>query len=87
MIQTMISCVLVAEQNDVGGKRSLINRWSTFLKARLVCSVPGPGGLDTQFNELGNHSCCAATHLSHHAGSSSDFALSEGGFRSRKGAT
>ncbi|CAB1315604.1 unnamed protein product [Coregonus sp. 'balchen'] len=39
-------------QNDVGGKRSLINRWSTFLKARLMCSVPGPGGLDTQFDEL-----------------------------------
>uniref|UniRef100_A0A4W5RR49 Si:dkey-49n23.1 n=1 Tax=Hucho hucho TaxID=62062 RepID=A0A4W5RR49_9TELE len=39
-------------KNDVGGKRSLINRWSTFLKARLVCSVPGPAGLDTQFDEL-----------------------------------
>ncbi|KAK6320838.1 hypothetical protein J4Q44_G00078140 [Coregonus suidteri] len=39
-------------KNDVGGKRSLINRWSTFLKARLMCSVPGPGGLDTQFDEL-----------------------------------
>uniref|UniRef100_A0A673YJY7 Si:dkey-49n23.1 n=1 Tax=Salmo trutta TaxID=8032 RepID=A0A673YJY7_SALTR len=39
-------------KNDVGGKRSLINRWTTFLKARLVCSVPGPGGLDTQFDEL-----------------------------------
>ncbi|XP_030632535.1 semaphorin-3D [Chanos chanos] len=39
-------------KNDIGGKRSLINRWSTFLKARLVCSVPGPGGMDTHFNEL-----------------------------------
>lgn len=39
-------------KNDVGGKRSLTNRWSTFLKARLVCSVPGPAGLDTQFDEL-----------------------------------
>ncbi|XP_051804692.1 semaphorin-3D-like [Acanthochromis polyacanthus] len=39
-------------KNDVGGKRSLINRWSTFLKARLVCSVPGPSGVDTQFDEL-----------------------------------
>ncbi|XP_010016914.1 PREDICTED: semaphorin-3D-like, partial [Nestor notabilis] len=29
-------------KNDVGGKHSLINRWSTFLKARLVCSIPGP---------------------------------------------
>ncbi|KAF7656725.1 hypothetical protein LDENG_00036680 [Lucifuga dentata] len=36
----------------MGGKRSLINRWTTFLKARLVCSVPGPSGVDTQFDEL-----------------------------------
>ncbi|XP_015243971.1 PREDICTED: semaphorin-3D-like [Cyprinodon variegatus] len=39
-------------KNDVGGKRSLINRWTTFLKARLVCSVPGPSGVDTHFDEL-----------------------------------
>ncbi|XP_076864404.1 semaphorin-3D [Brachyhypopomus gauderio] len=39
-------------KNDIGGKRSLINRWSTFLKARLLCSVPGPGSLDTHFDEL-----------------------------------
>ncbi|XP_023667052.1 semaphorin-3D [Paramormyrops kingsleyae] len=39
-------------KNDIGGKRSLINRWTTFLKARLVCSVPGPEGLDTHFDEL-----------------------------------
>ncbi|XP_034091408.1 semaphorin-3D [Gymnodraco acuticeps] len=39
-------------KNDVGGKRSLINRWTTFLKARLVCSVPGEGGVDTHFDEL-----------------------------------
>uniref|UniRef100_A0A673HLV6 Semaphorin-3D-like n=1 Tax=Sinocyclocheilus rhinocerous TaxID=307959 RepID=A0A673HLV6_9TELE len=39
-------------KNDIGGKRSLINRWSTFLKARLVCSVPGPGGMDTHFDKL-----------------------------------
>ncbi|XP_053724705.1 semaphorin-3D isoform X2 [Synchiropus splendidus] len=39
-------------QNDVGGKRSLINRWTTFLKARLVCSVPGPSGIDTHFDQL-----------------------------------
>ncbi|TSM44138.1 Semaphorin-3D [Bagarius yarrelli] len=39
-------------KNDIGGKRSLINRWSTFLKARLVCSVAGPGGMDTYFDEL-----------------------------------
>uniref|UniRef100_A0A8C4SUL0 Si:dkey-49n23.1 n=1 Tax=Erpetoichthys calabaricus TaxID=27687 RepID=A0A8C4SUL0_ERPCA len=39
-------------KNDVGGKRSLINRWTTFLKARLVCSVPGPNGMETYFDEL-----------------------------------
>lgn len=31
----------------------LVNKWSTFNKARLVCSVPGPGGIDTYFDELG----------------------------------
>ncbi|KAL0977953.1 hypothetical protein UPYG_G00163740 [Umbra pygmaea] len=39
-------------KNDVGGKRSLIHRWTTFLKARLVCSVPGDRGVDTQFDQL-----------------------------------
>lgn len=40
-------------QNDAGGQRVLVNKWSTFNKARLVCSVPGPGGIDTYFDELG----------------------------------
>uniref|UniRef100_A0A452IM60 Sema domain-containing protein n=1 Tax=Gopherus agassizii TaxID=38772 RepID=A0A452IM60_9SAUR len=39
-------------KNDVGGKRSLINRWSTFLKARLVCSIPGPQASETHFDQL-----------------------------------
>uniref|UniRef100_H3A8H1 Semaphorin 3D n=2 Tax=Latimeria chalumnae TaxID=7897 RepID=H3A8H1_LATCH len=39
-------------KNDVGGQRSLINKWTTFLKARLVCSIPGPDGVDTFFDEL-----------------------------------
>uniref|UniRef100_A0AAZ3S3H1 Sema domain, immunoglobulin domain (Ig), short basic domain, secreted, (semaphorin) 3bl n=1 Tax=Oncorhynchus tshawytscha TaxID=74940 RepID=A0AAZ3S3H1_ONCTS len=38
--------------NDVGGQRVLVNKWSTFIKARLVCSVPGPHGIDTHFDEL-----------------------------------
>lgn len=51
------SCVLltvcaVVFQNDVGGLRSLTNKWTTFLKARLVCSIPGPEGVDTHFDEL-----------------------------------
>ncbi|KAM6201592.1 semaphorin-3A [Rhynchocyon petersi] len=39
-------------KNDLGGYRSLVNKWTTFLKARLICSVPGPNGIDTHFNEL-----------------------------------
>ncbi|KAF5921601.1 hypothetical protein HPG69_012771 [Diceros bicornis minor] len=38
-------------RNDVGGQRSLVNKWTTFLKARLVCSVPGVEG-DTHFDRL-----------------------------------
>lgn len=44
-------CAIVL-QNDVGGLRSLTNKWTTFLKARLVCSIPGPDGVDTHFDEL-----------------------------------
>uniref|UniRef100_A0A3P9NZ37 Si:dkey-49n23.1 n=1 Tax=Poecilia reticulata TaxID=8081 RepID=A0A3P9NZ37_POERE len=50
--QRVYSRVARVCKNDVGGKRSLINRWTTFLKARLVCSVPGPSGVDTHFDEL-----------------------------------
>lgn len=39
-------------QNDMGGHRSLVNKWTTFLKARLMCSVPGVNGIDTHFDEL-----------------------------------
>lgn len=35
----------------MGGQRSLVNKWTTFLKARLVCSVPGIEG-DTHFDQL-----------------------------------
>ncbi|XP_006876085.1 PREDICTED: semaphorin-3G [Chrysochloris asiatica] len=38
--------------NDAGGQRVLVNKWSTFLKATLVCSVPGPGGAETHFHQL-----------------------------------
>ncbi|TRZ02705.1 hypothetical protein DNTS_022678 [Danionella cerebrum] len=38
--------------NDVGGRRVLSNKWSTFIKTRLVCSVPGPHGIQTHFNQL-----------------------------------
>ncbi|KAG2471117.1 SEM3D protein, partial [Polypterus senegalus] len=50
-------------KNDVGGKRSLINRWTTFLKARLVCSVPGPNGMETYFDELGPGNVPGGTSL------------------------
>ncbi|XP_034621438.1 semaphorin-3E [Trachemys scripta elegans] len=38
--------------NDMGGQRMLVNKWSTFLKTRLICSVPGMNGIDTHFDEL-----------------------------------
>ncbi|XP_042307476.1 semaphorin-3F isoform X2 [Sceloporus undulatus] len=38
--------------NDDGGHCCLVNKWSTFLKARLICSVPGPDGIETHFDEL-----------------------------------
>lgn len=31
----------------------MVNKWTTFLKSRLVCSVPGRNGIDTHFDELG----------------------------------
>ncbi|XP_062861162.1 semaphorin-3aa isoform X4 [Trichomycterus rosablanca] len=39
-------------KNDEGGHRSLVNKWTTFLKAKLTCSVPGLNGIDTHFDEL-----------------------------------
>ncbi|KAJ8370149.1 hypothetical protein SKAU_G00101770 [Synaphobranchus kaupii] len=39
--------------NDDGGQRSLVNKWTTFLKAHLVCSViGGDDGVETYFHEL-----------------------------------
>ncbi|XP_051964301.1 semaphorin-3F-like [Xyrauchen texanus] len=38
--------------NDEGGHKSLVNKWTTFLKARLVCSVMGDDGVETFFDEL-----------------------------------
>lgn len=37
-----------------------MNKWSTFLKARLVCSVPGEDGIETHFDELREHPVAAA---------------------------
>lgn len=48
----LLRCMRFVFQNDVGGLRSLTNKWTTFLKARLVCSIPGPDGVDTHFDEL-----------------------------------
>ncbi|XP_060621736.2 semaphorin-3B [Anolis sagrei] len=39
-------------RNDMGGQRSLVNKWTTFLKARLVCAVQGSDGSDTYFDQL-----------------------------------
>ncbi|KAG9489958.1 hypothetical protein GDO78_005721 [Eleutherodactylus coqui] len=38
--------------NDIGGQRMMVNKWTTFLKARLTCSVPGHNRIDTHFDEL-----------------------------------
>ena len=57
-------CPFCFSQNDVGGQRILVNKWSTFLKARLVCSVPGANGIDTYFDELGNYSWRVASSFS-----------------------
>ncbi|KAM9313113.1 semaphorin-3E [Gastrophryne carolinensis] len=38
--------------NDIGGQRMMVNKWTTFLKSRLVCSIPGPHGIYTHFDEL-----------------------------------
>uniref|UniRef100_A0A803STP3 Semaphorin 3F n=1 Tax=Anolis carolinensis TaxID=28377 RepID=A0A803STP3_ANOCA len=43
---------LIPDSNDDGGHCCLVNKWSTFLKARLICSVPGPDGIETHFDEL-----------------------------------
>ncbi|KAA0714001.1 Semaphorin-3ab Semaphorin-1B [Triplophysa tibetana] len=39
-------------KNDIGGQRSLVHKWSTFQKARIVCSVPGSDGIPTHFDKL-----------------------------------
>lgn len=63
MWESWIKCVAVFSfffsendipfQNDTGGQRSLVNKWTTFLKARLVCSVMDEDGTETYFDELG----------------------------------
>ncbi len=46
-------CAVFCLQNDIGGQRSLVNKWTTFLKARMVCSVLEEDGTETHFDELG----------------------------------
>ncbi|XP_006633538.2 semaphorin-3C isoform X1 [Lepisosteus oculatus] len=48
-IHTMVARIC---PNDIGGQRSLVNKWTTFLKARLVCSVVEEDGTETFFDEL-----------------------------------
>uniref|UniRef100_A0A671PWZ3 Semaphorin-3F-like n=1 Tax=Sinocyclocheilus anshuiensis TaxID=1608454 RepID=A0A671PWZ3_9TELE len=43
--------------NDDGGHCCLVNKWSTFLKARLICSVTGSDGMETHFDELRKSLC------------------------------
>ncbi|XP_053320474.1 semaphorin-3E [Spea bombifrons] len=51
-VQAIYSRVGRVCANDIGGQRMMVNKWTTFLKARLTCSVPGPNGIDTYFDEL-----------------------------------
>ncbi|XP_068128772.1 semaphorin-3E isoform X2 [Hyperolius riggenbachi] len=51
-VQAIYSRVGRVCANDMGGQRMMLNKWTTFLKSRLVCSVPGPHGIDTHFDEL-----------------------------------
>ena len=37
-------------QADVGGESTLVNRWTTFFKARLNCSISG--AFPFYFNEI-----------------------------------
>eukprot|EP00076_Gallus_gallus_P010525 XP_004944506.1 semaphorin-3D isoform X2 [Gallus gallus] len=67
-------------KNDVGGKRGLINRWSTFLKARLLCSIPGPQGTQTHFDQLGECLSPGAAAVPHPAPSHSSHPLRRGRF-------
>uniref|UniRef100_A0A8C3B1B5 Semaphorin-3C n=1 Tax=Cyclopterus lumpus TaxID=8103 RepID=A0A8C3B1B5_CYCLU len=52
-IHTMVARVC---PSDIGGQRSLVNKWTTFLKARMVCSVLEDDGTETHFDELGESS-------------------------------
>uniref|UniRef100_A0A6Q2ZF32 Semaphorin-3C n=1 Tax=Esox lucius TaxID=8010 RepID=A0A6Q2ZF32_ESOLU len=47
-IHTMVARVC---PNDTGGQRSLVNKWTTFLKARMVCSVLEEDGTETHFDD------------------------------------
>uniref|UniRef100_A0A3Q1C419 Semaphorin-3C n=1 Tax=Amphiprion ocellaris TaxID=80972 RepID=A0A3Q1C419_AMPOC len=60
-IHTMVARVC---PNDIGGQRSLVNKWTTFLKARMVCSVLEEDGTETHFDELGDGgSHCAISFI------------------------
>lgn len=48
----MVSRIARICLNDEGGMRSLVGKWTSFLKARLVCSVIGPDGVETSFDQL-----------------------------------
>ncbi|XP_063783004.1 semaphorin-3E [Pseudophryne corroboree] len=51
-VQAIYSRVGRVCANDIGGQRMMVNKWTTFLKSRLICSVPGPHGIDTHFDDL-----------------------------------
>eukprot|EP00069_Balaena_mysticetus_P004182 bmy_17146T0 len=52
ILELICFSVIWNKANDTGGLRSLVNKWTTFLKARLVCSVTDEDGPETHFDEL-----------------------------------
>lgn len=42
-VDLMLKRLQIALQGDVGGERVLQKKWTTFLKAQLLCSLPDDG--------------------------------------------
>lgn len=55
-IQNVFSRVARVCKNDRGGPQQLKNRWTSYLKSRLNCSVPGE--FPFYFNEIREYHTC-----------------------------
>ncbi|CAB1346033.1 unnamed protein product [Coregonus sp. 'balchen'] len=47
-----IDAQLIPDGSDINDAKLLVNKWTTFLKARMVCSVLEEDGTETHFDEL-----------------------------------